>query len=304
MLLMLRSLSYAQQLLTVSGQFASSIPYLEDFDRILGGYTAGAAHRGTVSPPGVTPLQLDDVSFGYGGERAALHKATARIDPGEIVGVIGPSGAGKSTLAQLLLGLRDPTSGHILVHGSDLRNVDRTWWTTRVSFVPQDPILFTGTVAENLRFFRPGISMDAMRLAARQANVLSDIEELPQGFDTHLGERGSQLSGGQRQRLSIARALAGSPEFLIMDEPTSALDGRSEALIRDTMGQLHGQVTMVVIAHRISTLDLCDRIMVIENGRITGFEAPQPLHEHSAYYRNALATAGIATADAGHSAEA
>lgn len=303
MLLMLRSLSYAQQLLTVSGQFASSIPYLEDFARILDGYTSAAAHRGSVSPSGVMPLQLDDVSFGYGGERTALVNVSARIEPGEIVGVIGPSGAGKSTLAQLLLGLRDPSSGHIKVHGTDLRDVDRTWWTTRVSFVPQDPILFTGTVAENIRFFRPDISLEAMRLAARQANVLSDIEDLPQGFDTHLGERGSQLSGGQRQRLSIARALAGSPEFLIMDEPTSALDGRSEALIRDTMNRLHGQVTMVVIAHRMSTLDLCDRIMVIEKGQVTDFDAPQALHERSAYYRRALETAGIAHAGAGHGAE-
>ena len=129
-----------------------------------------------------------------------------------------------------------------------------------VSFVPQDPALFTGSVAENIRFFRDGIDDDDLRRAAQQANVLADITALPQGFDTHLGERGGGLSGGQRQRLSIARALAGSPSLLVLDEPTSALDGQSEQLIRDTILGLRGQVTVVVIAHRMSTIDMCDRI--------------------------------------------
>jgi len=179
------------------------------------------------------------------------------------------------------------------VDGVALTDVDRTWWASRVSFVPQDPVLFTGTVAENIRFFRDDISDDDLRRAAQLANVLDDVNRLPEGFATHLGERGSQLSGGQRQRLSIARALAGGPDLLIMDEPTSALDGRSEALIRDTMDQLRAHMTIVVIAHRMSTLDLCDRIMVIEAGRMTAFESPSALHEKNAYYRHALAAAGI-----------
>jgi ABC-type multidrug transport system fused ATPase/permease subunit len=181
----------------------------------------------------------------------------------------------------------------------DLTDVDRSWWTSKVSFVPQDPTLFTGTVAENIRFFRPGISDDSLRRAAKQANVLDEIQRLPNGFDTHLGERGSQLSGGQRQRVSIARALAGDPELLIMDEPTSALDGRSETLIRDTMSRLRGRVTTIVIAHRMSTLDLCDRIMVIEAGRVSAFEEPERLVTASSYYRNALAVAGMSTTGAG-----
>ena len=299
MLLMLRSLSYAQQLVTVSGQFASSIPYLQDFAMILDGYKASAAHRGTVLPTQATPMRLDNVAFGYDDERTALYGVSVQIEPGEIIGVIGPSGAGKSTLAQLLLGLRDPSQGRVAVHGVDLREVDRTWWTDKVSFVPQDPVLFTGTVAENIRFFRSGISDEAMQSAAQQANVLSDIRALPQGFDTHLGERGSQLSGGQRQRLSIARALAGQPQLLIMDEPTSALDGRSEQLIRDTMARLRGHVTIIVIAHRLSTLDLCDRIMVIEGGEVTGFASPDMLHKENDYYRRALASAGIGTPEEG-----
>ena len=177
--------------------------------------------------------------------------------------------------------------------GTELRDVSRSWWSGRVAFMAQDALLFTGTVAENIRFFRDGIDDEALRTAARQANVLGDIEALPRGFDTHLGERGTQLSGGQRQRLSIARALAGRPELLVLDEPTSALDGRSEALIRDTMAALKGAVTVVVIAHRMSTLDICDRIMVIEDGRLTGFGTPAALHDDSSFYQGAMALAGI-----------
>jgi ATP-binding cassette subfamily B protein len=227
-------------------------------------------------------------------DRAALTGVTFSISQGEVLGVIGPSGSGKSTLAQLLLGLRAPTTGTMSVDGSDLRDVDRSWWSRRVAFVAQDALLITGTVADNIRFFRDDIDAAALRRAAFQANVLSDIEALPDGFDTHLGERGSQLSGGQRQRLSIARALVGQPEFLVLDEPTSALDGQSEALIRATLADLRGRITVVIIAHRMSTLDICDRIVVIENGRMTSCGTPSALHENSDFYRNALSVAGIA----------
>jgi len=216
-----------------------------------------------------------------------------RIETNEVIGVIGPSGSGKSTLVQLLLGLRDPSDGVVRVGGVDLREVERSWWTSRVAMVAQDALLFTGTVAENIRFFRDGIDDARLREAALQANLLADIEALPDGFDTHLGERGSQLSGGQRQRLSIARALAGKPELLILDEPTSALDVRSEALIRETLTNLRGRATVVVVAHRMSTLEICDRILVIEDGRTTGFDTPHKLYASNEFYRNALAMSGM-----------
>ena len=216
-----------------------------------------------------------------------------RLDPGEALGVIGPSGAGKSSLAQLLLGLRRPDTGRATVSGVPLQEVDRQWWSRRVAFVAQHPLLFTGTVAENIRFFRPDISDEAVRAAAREANVLQDIMGLPHGFDTHLGERGSQLSGGQRQRLSIARALAGSPEVLILDEPTSALDGHSEAMIRDALRRLHGRMAVVIIAHRMSTLDLCDQLLVLEAGRVTAYGTPEELRASNDFYRRALTLAGL-----------
>jgi len=240
------------------------------------------------------PLEAVGIGFAYTADREALADVTFRLEPGEAIGVIGPSGAGKSTLAQLLLGLRPPTSGMITVGGTPLQDVDRRWWSTRVAFVAQDAQLFTGSVAENIRFFRDGITEAELRTAAAQANVLRDIEALPHGFDTHLGERGSQLSGGQRQRLSIARALVGLPDLLILDEPTSALDAQSESLIRSTLAGLHGRLSVVIIAHRMSTLDVCDRIMVIEHGRMTALDTPTALRSDSEFYNNALSLAGIA----------
>lgn len=293
MLLMLRSLSYGQQLAAASGTLAATGPFLEGLQETSQRYLASPAATGTASPSSVAPIQARDVDFGYTADRPALTGVTFRLDAGEVIGVIGPSGAGKSTFAQLLLGLRLPGRGSLTAGGTELRDVSHSWWSSRVAFMAQDALLFTGTVAENIRFFRGGIDDEALRQAAARANVLADIEALPRGFDTHLGERGAQLSGGQRQRLSIARALAGDPELLVLDEPTSALDGRSEALIRDTIAELKGRVTVVVIAHRMSTLEICDRIMVIEDGRMTAFDTPAALHEDSAFYQGAMALAGI-----------
>lgn len=293
-LLMLRSLTYGQQLVSVHGTFVSSLPALEEVEATALRYESQTAAGGAVVPNDVMPLTMERASFSYVSSRPTLHPVDLTIERGEILGIIGPSGAGKSTMAQLLLGLRNPTSGGVVVAGSPLVDVDRAWWTDHVSFVPQDPALFTGTVAENIRFFRDGIDEETLNVAAEQANVLADITALPNGFDTHLGERGGGLSGGQRQRLSIARALAGSPSLLILDEPTSALDGHSEALIRATIIGLRGRVTVVVIAHRMSTIDMCDRIMVLEGGQVTALGAPDQLQASSSFYRRALSNAGMA----------
>ena len=292
-LLMMRSLSYGQQLITMSGTVASSVPSLEALESALEEYESQPARLGTSSPDDVTPLAFDHVSFGYAPDTSALRPTSFVLQRGEVLGVIGPSGAGKSTLAQIILGLRQPSGGTVTVGGIDLVDIDRDWWTSKVAFVPQSALLITGTVAENLRFFRDGIPVESLHAAAQQANILEDISALPHGFDTHLGERGGSLSGGQRQRLSIARALAGSPELIVLDEPTSALDGHSEALIRDALAALHGHVTVVIIAHRMSTLDMCDRIMVIEAGEVTAVDTPESLRHNSAFYRRALAAAGL-----------
>ncbi|MFN2347511.1 MAG: ABC transporter ATP-binding protein [Dermatophilaceae bacterium] len=294
MLLMLRSLTYGQQLSSVLGAIAAALPSLQELESTAQRYEAVPADSGTAIPPSATPLTARHVSFSYASDRPALSDLHLTIERGQMLGVIGPSGAGKTTLAQLILGLRPPKQGSIRAAGVDLRDVDRAWWTSRVALVPQDPLLFTGTVAENIRFFRDDIPASALHRAAEQANILTDINALPEGFDSHLGERGTQLSGGQRQRLSIARALVGSPELIVLDEPTSALDGASEALIRQTLADLHGSVTVVIIAHRMSTLDLCDEILVIEDGRVTAQGPPQVLRATSEFYRHALSVAGMA----------
>jgi len=159
MLLMLRSLSYGQQLAAATGQIAANAPFLQSIRATVERYRAFSANSGAAIPTAVTPLEACDVEFAYVAERPALLNATFQLDGGEVVGVIGPSGAGKSTLAQLLLGLREPSTGSVRAGGVDLREVDRSWWSSHVAFVAQDALLFTGTVAENIRFFRDGIDV-------------------------------------------------------------------------------------------------------------------------------------------------
>jgi ABC-type multidrug transport system fused ATPase/permease subunit len=294
MLVMLRSLSYGQQLQTALGSLMRSLPFLDVLDTTLATYRRQKAVGGDVIIDSIGPLQAKDVSFAYTSDRPALTDVSFCIQPGEIVGVIGPSGAGKSTLVQLLLGVREPNSGTITVGGVDLAAIDRTSWTQRVSFVAQEAQLITGTVAENIRFFRSDLDDAQVRAAAKAANVLTDIEAMPAGFETHLGERGTQVSGGQRQRLSIARALVNNPKLLILDEPTSSLDVQSEALIRESLTALRGEVMVVIIAHRMSTLDMCDRIMVVEGGHVVALDTPDALRRNSDFYRQALTLSGIA----------
>ena len=238
-------------------------------------------------------IEFSSVSFSYLSTREVVQNVSFQLSAGNSYGIIGPSGSGKSTLVQLLLGIRNPTSGLITANGIDLKEIDRSFWTSKVAFVPQDATLITGTVAQNIAFYRPGISEQQMIEAARSAHVLEDIQKLPLGFNTDLGERAQQLSGGQRQRLSIARALVGNPELLILDEPTSALDMTSESVIRDTIASLNGCVTVVVIAHRLSTLDVCGRLMVIQDGQLKAFATPIELAADNAFYKETLRLAGV-----------
>ncbi len=268
LLLLLRSLSYAQSLQVARAQFVGSKVYLDDLDGHLQAFETAAGSTDHEMQIGASDGELvsDGLTFRYDEHRNALHDVSFMLHPGEIVGLVGPSGSGKSTLVELLLGLR-PSAGRIRLGQLALDSVDRAWWANHVAFVPQDQELLTGTVAENVRFLRPDITDADVRDACSAAALLDEVDQLPNGVDTHLGERGSRLSGGQRQRLCIARALASRPSILVLDEPTSALDHASEAAVLDAIRGLP-DTTVVIVTHRPAALDICDRVMTLDAGRV------------------------------------
>ena len=291
-IIMLRTFGYAQGLQGGIQGLNETAPYLEKLQIEMERYQAAALPEGGDDIAAIGTIRFDDVSFEYVPGRPVLQNIDFEVQPGEIIGIVGPSGAGKSTLVQLLLRLRDPTEGAFLVDGRDTRELSIDSWYDHVTFVPQDAHLFAGTVAENIRFFRD-FDQDAIERAAKSGHIHDDIVGWPDGYDTPVGERGGQLSGGQRQRLSIARALVEEPDVVVLDEPTSALDVKSEALLRDTLAALAPRNTVFVIAHRLSTLSICDRIMVILDGRLQGFDRPDLLEATNPFYREALRLSGM-----------
>jgi ATP-binding cassette subfamily B protein len=184
------------------------------------------------------------------------------------VAVVGPSGAGKSTLSALIGRLYDPDKGRILLDGHDLRELSTTFLRQQIGTVAQEPILFSTSIAENIRYGRPGAPFEAVVAAARTANAHSFIEKFPQGYETLVGERGVQLSGGQKQRVAIARAVLKDPRILVLDEATSALDAESEHLVKEALERLMRGRTTLIIAHRLSTVKDAHRVVVLDGGRI------------------------------------
>ena len=213
-------------------------------------------------------IELQQVCLRYGpGQPLALDHVDLVLPRGSTTALVGPSGAGKSSIADLLIGLYTPESGRVLVDGVDLRQVQLSSWQQRLGVVSQDTFLFNASVADNIRAGRPGIGRQELEAAAGRAQILELIERLPQGFDTLVGERGYRLSGGQRQRLSLARALLSPCDLLSLDEATSALDSDNEALVQLAIQQLGASSTVLVIAHRLSTVRHADQIVVLEAGR-------------------------------------
>jgi ABC-type multidrug transport system fused ATPase/permease subunit len=219
-------------------------------------------------PEVVGRIEFRGVGFGYDPEGPVLQDLDLTIEPETTVALVGPSGAGKSTLASLIPRFFDIQTGAILLDGKDIRDLKLKSLRDHIGLIPQDVILFSGTIGENILYGCPTATEEEVRAAARAANADGFIQAFPEGYDTEVGERGVGLSGGQKQRIAIARAFLKNPGILILDEATSALDSESENLIAEALSNLMQGRTTLIIAHRLSTVMGADRIVVMSEGRI------------------------------------
>jgi ATP-binding cassette, subfamily B, bacterial len=280
-LLVIRMLGYLQQAVRLLHEGAGDAAAITALDEAIREFESMAEPDGSTVLHELGPIELRAVHYAYddlsggGVTRIALAGIDLTIEPNTTVGIVGPSGAGKTTIAELLLGLRRPTSGSITVGGTDLGDVRRDAWTRLTAFVPQDQQLAAVSVADNIAFLRGWVDHEDVVEGARRAHVHDEITALPDGYGYVIGSRSQGLSGGQRQRIAIARALAGHPRMLVLDEPTSALDAVTEQLFRQTLEELHGHVTMVIIAHRPATLEVCDTVVHMAEGLIVDITTGQ-----------------------------
>jgi len=247
---------------------------------------------GMPDKPGAVPLddvvgtvRFEDVSFAYNGNGKVLEHVNLEVPAGQVVALVGPSGAGKSTLANLVPRFYDPASGRITIDGTDIREFTRASLLKEIGIVTQEPFLFNTTIRENIAYGRPGASMEDIVAAAEAANINDFILSLPFGYNTVVGERGSNISGGQCQRITIARAILRDPKILILDEATSSLDTESEHAVQQALQNLMKGRTTLVIAHRLSTVQHADKICVIQDGRICEMGTHEQLMASETLYR-------------------
>ncbi len=290
-LLLVRSAGYGQLVAASYQSLRGTLPFVARVRDRERAYLESTPASGDRPLPAIKSITLDHASFAYVPGRPVLDDVSFEFAGGESVGIVGPSGAGKSTLTQILLRLRPLDSGAYLVNGVPAAEYSLKDWTSRVAYVSQEPRLLHTTVIANIRYFRD-IAEDAVIEAARLARIHDDITDWADGYDTVIGPRADAISGGQQQRICIARALAGQPSVLILDEPTSALDPRSESLLQESLTALRERTTLLIVAHRMSTLEMCDRILVLVDGRVDGYGPADELLRDNKYYRAAISLSG------------
>jgi ATP-binding cassette, subfamily B, bacterial len=272
-LMLVRAAMYAQQVQGSLQGLDHTVPYVERVENKIELYSANPAVDGPETLEQVQGLAVEKVSFRYQTDRPILRDVSFTVHSGSVTGIVGPSGAGKSTLLRVLLRLCSPDEGSYTVNGLPAEVYSRASWNRQVAYLPQQPRLIQGTVADNIRFFREAEEA-AIEAAARLAYVYEEIASLPVGFETVIGQFSDTLSVGQAQRVCLARALVGYPDLLLLDEPTSALDPASEAKIQESLVALKGSVTTLLVAHRPSMLEICDWVIVLVDGRVEKFGPP------------------------------
>jgi ATP-binding cassette, subfamily B, bacterial len=281
LVLVLRSITYGAGIQSAIQSLRFNQGFYEDLVYNLRRFHDFRSRPGEATPESFD-VDFDSVEYSYDGVVLALEDVTMHVPHGKIVGLLGPSGSGKTTISQIVLGLREPTRGRATIGGVDAAAIFKGDAHSTVALVPQEPVLLQGSIMDNIKFFRDFEERQVIE-ASKSGRLHEDVMRMPAGYETLVGEGGGALSGGQKQRLAIARALIGSPKLIVLDEPTSAVDGRTEKLIRQTLSELRGHVTVVIISHRIETTAQCDLLVVLSNGKIVDFGERDDVLVGSAY---------------------
>jgi ATP-binding cassette subfamily B protein len=282
LLLILRSLSYAAGTQGSIQGVRSNGGFLDTAAQELDRYSQNAYEVESGELPTSFDVRVRGLSFAYDGRGSVLEEVTFHVPDGQILGIVGRSGGGKTTLSQIVLGMLEPDSGVVLVGGVPASRIAKGGGSSPVALVAQDLVLLEGSIAFNITLFR-NLDPEKIEAASRAAHLHEDVMMMPDLYETKVGEGGAALSGGQLQRLAIARALAGAPRLLVMDEPTSAVDIRSESLIRQTLTELRGAVTSIIVSHRLALVEDCDLLLVLKNGRKADFGPREEVSARAAF---------------------